>query len=421
MTTFLHAADIHLDSPLSGLSRYEGAPVDEVRAATRRALGNLVDYALAEAVPLLVIAGDVYDGDWQDFQTGLHFVAQMARLERAGVRVVIARGNHDAASVMTRSLPLPGNVTVLSDAKAESVVFEDLGLAVHGMSYPVREVRENLVPAYPEPMPDLFNIGLLHTAVSGAPGHEPYAPCRVEELAAKGYQYWALGHVHEHKVLADAPLVVFSGCLQGRTIRETGPKGCVRVDVSPGGGADMDFVPLDVMRWAHLDLDASEARTPDQVGELFARACADALADAGGRPLAVRATVRGRSEAHAALVRDEEAFRADLRARAVALSGGSAWVEKVLIRTSQPVDREALRGSDTPQGDLLRFVDELAADPGAFAQVRPDLAKLATAVGELRDSGLGLPDLDDDAVRRALLEEVCELVLPLFDAGGDGA
>lgn len=420
MTTFLHAADIHLDSPLSGLSRYEGAPVDEVRAATRRALDNLVGYALAEDVPLLVLAGDVYDGDWQDFQTGLHFVRQMTRLRDGGVRVALVRGNHDAASVMSRSLPLPENVAVLPDDAPGSVRYDDLGLVVHGRSYPSAEVRENLVPAYPEPVPGLFNIGLLHTAVSGAEGHEPYAPCRLEDLAAKGYQYWALGHVHEHKILAQAPPVVFSGCLQGRHIRETGPKGCVRVDVDATGAARTTFVPLDVMRWERLDVDAAGAATPAEVGGRFAEACSEALSRAEGRALGLRVEVSGRSAAHAALARAPEDFAAELRARAVALSGGRAWLEKIVLRTAQPVDEAALRESGTAQGDLLRFLDELAGDPAAFAGVRPDLSRLAVRVGELAGSGAALPDWDDEVVRRELLADVRELVLPLFDLGEDG-
>jgi len=77
---FIHAADIHLDSPLRGLDRYDGAPVEEIRGATRRALENLVDVCLAERVAFLLIAGDIYDGDWKDYNTGLFFHRQMSRL-----------------------------------------------------------------------------------------------------------------------------------------------------------------------------------------------------------------------------------------------------------------------------------------------------------------------------------------------------
>src|SRR3954468_20138263 len=127
---FVHAADLHLDSPLSGLSKYEGAPVEQIRGATRRALENLVKLCLHEQAQLLVIAGDLYDGDWRDYSTGLFFNRQMAALRAAGVRVVWIRGNHDAASKLTAHLNLPDNVRELSHKKPDSRIMEDLGLAI---------------------------------------------------------------------------------------------------------------------------------------------------------------------------------------------------------------------------------------------------------------------------------------------------
>ena len=114
MFTFLHAADVHLDSPLKGLERYDGAPVDQIREATRRALENLVALAISRAIDFVLIAGDLYDGDWKDHNTGLFFVAQMSKLHEAGIPVIVVHGNHDAASEMTQKLRLPENVEILS-------------------------------------------------------------------------------------------------------------------------------------------------------------------------------------------------------------------------------------------------------------------------------------------------------------------
>ena len=152
MPSFVHAADIHLDSPLRGLLPYDGAPsVDEIRGATRQALDNLVNFIILEQVPLLLIAGDLYDGDWQDFNTGLYFAGQMRRLGDAGVRVAIVRGNHDAANAMTKSLPLPDNVKVFKSRKPETWILEDLGIAIHGQSYSTPEIMDNLAVSYPDP------------------------------------------------------------------------------------------------------------------------------------------------------------------------------------------------------------------------------------------------------------------------------
>jgi len=421
MPRFLHAADIHLDSPLLGLSRYEGAPVDEVRGATRRALAALVDAAVEHEVPLVLLAGDAFEGDWKDFQTGLFFTGQMARLDRAGIRVVLIRGNHDAAHHMSRSLPLPGNVTMLSSKRAQSVDFPDLGIVVHGQSYASRDVRENLVPGYPEPVPGRFNIGLLHTAVSGHHGSAPsYAPCSLEELVAKGYQYWALGHVHNFKVLHEEPTVVYAGCVQGRHVREPGPKGCVLVETDQTGAVRTEFLPLAVMGWTILELDATDAANTGEIGTRFRRALQGALAEAGELPLGVRVLVSGRTPAHAELAAGPERLVNELRALAEDVSGGRAWVEKVRIRTASPVDLAALRDSDTPQGDLLRALDALAENPGDLADLNLDLTDLQSKLHAVPGQGAALPDLTDADQARAVLEDVRELVLPLLLDGGEG-
>ena len=177
MFKFLHAADIHLDSPMLGLDRYEGAPVAECRGASRRALGNLVRLAVEERVAFVLIVGDLYDGDWPDYNTGLFFCDQMARLRDAGIKVYLIRGNHDAANRMTRDLRPLDNVLVLSDSRPQTVTLDDFGVALHGQSYPRSAVEENLARTYPAKIGGLVNIGLLHTGVEGREGHARYAPC----------------------------------------------------------------------------------------------------------------------------------------------------------------------------------------------------------------------------------------------------
>ena len=222
----IHAADLHIDSPLRGLEKYEGAPVDAIRIAPRQALRNLVDLAIEESAQIVLIAGDLYDGDWRDFNTGLFFVNEIARLVSAGVHVFIARGNHDAQSVITRSLKLPPNVHVFSADAAETKIVEHLGVAIHGRSFGQRAEYENLAASYPKPAPGLLNVGVLHTSLSGFSDHEPYAPCDVVQLVNAGYDYWALGHIHHRTVISESPLIVFPGNLQGRHMRERGAKGC---------------------------------------------------------------------------------------------------------------------------------------------------------------------------------------------------
>ena len=216
MFKFLHAADLHLDSSLRGLERYERAPVEAMQHATRRALVHLVDLALEEKVHFVLLAGDLWDGDWRDYNSGLFFVQQMARLHDSRIPVFLIAGNHDAANRMTRSLRLPDGVRVLDADAPETVLLADLGVALHGQSFAQYNITDDLSLRYPAARPGCFNIGMLHTSATGREGHERYAPCSVEGLLAKGYDYWALGHVHKREILYDDPLIVFPGNTQGR-------------------------------------------------------------------------------------------------------------------------------------------------------------------------------------------------------------
>lgn len=401
MTSFIHAADIHLDSPLRGLSHYEGAPsVDEIRGATRQALDNLVNFVISEQVPLLLIAGDLYDGDWQDFNTGLYFAGQMRRLSEAGVRVAIVRGNHDAANAMTKTLPLPDNVKVFKSRKPETWLLEDLGVAIHGQSYATPEVTENLAVSYPEPIAGVLNIGLLHCLISGAQGHLPYAPCTVDDLAAKGYDYWALGHVHNFSTLRETPRIVYPGCSQGRHIRETGRKGCVLVETE-NGALTSEFVPLDVIRWLNVEVDVSGSDTVEEAASLFGDALGAAMADQGGRPCCVRAILKGRCAVHGRLCFDPAALTATIRVLAADISRNKAWIEKVLVQTGPVLDLEQLSQSDTPQGALLRYLNELADDP---QDMDLDLTELKA---KLAGSGIQVPHSD----MKQMLKEAGNLLL----------
>ena len=266
MFRFLHTADIHLDSPLRGLERYEGAPVDELRGATREALKNLVNTAISEGVNFLLIAGDLYDGDWKDYQTGLFFAKEMSKLREAGIRVYIVFGNHDAASQITKKLGnIPSNVHHFSNRKPKTEIIEDLGVAIHGQSFSKRILTENIAIAYPEARTGYFNIGLIHTSFTGREGHEPYAPCTMDDLLSKNYDYWALGHVHKREVLHEDPWIIFPGNIQGRHIREPGPKGCTLVTVRDEGNVVMEHRDLDVLRWELCEVDGSGSQSPEEI------------------------------------------------------------------------------------------------------------------------------------------------------------
>lgn len=412
MLKLVHAADLHLDSPLRGLERYEGAPVERIRGATRRALENLVELCIDEEARLLLLAGDLYDGNWKDYSTGLFFAKQMSRLREAGVQVALVRGNHDAASQITKHLRLPENVVEFSTRKPETHVFADLGIAVHGQSFAARDVTEDLAACYPSALPGLLNIGLLHTCATGREGHDAYAPCSVETLLSKGYGYWALGHVHQREVLSDDPWIVFSGNLQGRHARETGPKGGTLIQVRDGSVAAVDHVALDVVRWTVRDVDATDASSADDVVDLSRQQLEAAAAEAGDRTVAMRLRLFGSTSAHEALEADSDRWEQTLRAVANDVSGEGLWLEKVRFETAPRLDNAELAGRDDAIGQLMRGVREALLDPSAAETLLEEFVDLRRKLpSQVADGTDGLR-LDDPNVLREALADVERMLLP---------
>ncbi len=410
---FLHAADTHIDSPLEGLDAYDGAPVALLRGATRAAFENLVRLALEEQVDFLLLAGDIYDGDWKDFSTGLFFGRQMARLHAAGIPVCLVAGNHDAASVLTRRLSLPDNVHVLSTRSAETRLLDGLPVAIHGRGFPHRAVPENLALEYPPPQPGRFNIGLLHTSLTGAPGHDTYAPCALADLTGKGYQYWALGHVHQPQVLAQEPWVVYPGNTQGRHIRETGRRGCRLVTVSDDLDVlDAEFRALDVVRWARLELDVSGDCDLAAVHGRIGAALGQALAESEGRLLAARLVLCGSSDLHGVLKRDLPG----LRAECINLAGEGAWIEKVEVRTTPRQNLAELAERDDLARLVLDTLDQAAAGELELPEEVEDLLKFLPADLRAEVAAELVPEQ-----RGALLDDVRSILLATLERGEGGA
>jgi DNA repair exonuclease SbcCD nuclease subunit len=379
--TFLHAADVHLDSPLRGLERYEGAPAEAIRGATREALGNLVSAALEHEVDFVVLAGDLYDGDWPDYHTGLYFVGQVARLAERGIPVLLAHGNHDAESRLTRSLVLPANVHVFQARRPETRLLEHVAVAVHGQSFARPDVTEDLSRGYPPAVSGRFNVGVLHTALAGREGHAPYAPCTVEGLRARGYDYWALGHVHRREVVSDTPWIVFPGNLQGRHARETGAKGASLVEVEHGAVSAVDHVPMDVVRWFHETVDLSGCDDLDAVWPRVRAALEAAAGNADGRLAAVRLTLAGASAVDTALRARPDALTAQCRALAATVRG-RLWVEELRVRTGPARDPVTILEREDALGGLLRRIHELDHDRVALGALAGEFEALRARLPE---------------------------------------
>lgn len=403
---FIHTADLHIDSPLRGLAAYPDAPAERLRSATRDAFQNLVGIAIEEKVDFMVIAGDIYDGDWKDFNTGLFFIAQMGRLKRAGIPVYLLYGNHDAEADMTRSLALPDNVHVFPSRKAETFRHPYLNVALHGRSFRVAATTDNLVPNYPEPVPGCFNIGVLHTALEGRSEHARYAPCTVAELEAKGYQYWALGHVHEQAIMPSPearrpgqPLIAFPGNIQGRHIRERGARGALLLTVEDDEITAVEPLTVDVLRWERLDI-VLGGQDDMETALLAVGKELEALLEKtpAELPLAVRVVFSGMTPAHKALLSKDEQLRQEVIARAVALDPDRIWIEKVKVSTQLPIAGTDGTDAGTGHVDALADLEKLArgslSDESFVAELIGQWQSLLERLPpEVREASQALTDL----------------------------
>jgi exonuclease SbcD len=417
---FIIAADIHLDSPMQGLSRYEGAPVDILRGASREALSNLVSLAIKEKVAFVLLSGDLYDGDWRDYHTGLFLMQQLSRLREAGVKVFIIYGNHDAESRITKSLHLPENVRVLSTKSPETVILDDFGVAIHGQGFAKRDVMENLAERYPDARKGFFNIGMLHTALTGAEGHAPYAPCTLGTLQSKGYDIWALGHVHARKVYSEEPLILFPGNTQGRHARETSPKGCTLISVENSRVASFEHRDLHVVRWEVISVDASGLSAGVDAVDAAVTAVKSESGKGSGETLAARLLINGVCQAHRELVADSEKWTAEIRAAVAAATGERAWVEKVRFITAPEADLSILRPGSDPLSDLVRYINGLSATEEIGAILSEDIKILKEKLPpELFQSERAIAP-DSPERLSGLLEEVKGMLIQRVLASGVG-
>lgn len=367
---YFHAADIHLDRSLNGLRASDSGV--ELQLAPRLAFRNLIDEAIRTGAAFIVLPGDIYDGAWKDSSTGLFFNAQMGRLRDAGIPAFVLYGNHDALGAMPKTVHPPDNVFVFGAAAAQTFLLDDLNVALHGQSFATADVRDNLVTGYPPPLPGWFNIGLLHTALEGSAPHAPYAPCTLEQLRAIGYDYWALGHVHSHKVLCEEPWIVFPGNLQGLHVNEPGPRGALLVTVEDGRVQGVEQVFVDVLRWCSLPIDLTGISDRSEAWGRVTHALQSAMNGLDGRHLCARVTFTGATPLHAWLRVHHAQVEDEVLAQAASLGEGVS-IERVRVDTRDPEGEAPVDHGDA-LGDLQGYLDEASRDPEFLASLQDALS-----------------------------------------------
>ncbi|OHV72132.1 DNA repair exonuclease [Ensifer sp. LCM 4579] len=354
---FVHTADLHLDSPLRSLALRNADLADLVRNATRDALARIVDLCLAEAVDALLIAGDLYDGTQTSMNTALFLAGELRRLDEAGIRTFIIRGNHDAQSQVTRELTLPTSVHIFS-GRSKPVLAKTLEsgrpVHIHGMSFADPHAPESLLPHFQSPVTGGINIGMLHTSLAGSAGHDPYAPCSVADLEGHGFDYWALGHIHQRQVHSRKPCIVMPGMPQGRDINEAGVKGVTLVTIDEDGDLFLDERPIGTAVFERLRVDLTGVADWRGMLDMVGRKLSLLRHGLPANNVIVRASLSGTTSLAWRLRRDADLLEAEIANIATALGG--CWIEKVEILCREGRNDEGRPGAD-PMGELSALVE----------------------------------------------------------------
>jgi DNA repair exonuclease SbcCD nuclease subunit len=370
---FVHAADIHLDSPLKSLALRDPELAELIGNATRRAFENIIRLCLTEQVDALMLAGDLYDGDQTSMKTARFLASQIRLLHEAGIRVFVIRGNHDALSRITKELTFPDSVKLFggrSDAVALRSRAGNLAIAIHGISFSQPHAPESLLSKYKAPVADAINIGLMHTSLGGSPDHDDYAPCKVADLDAAGFRYWGLGHIHKRFVPQANSSVVMPGMPQGRDINESGPKSVTLVTVADDRSIHIEERLTSVAQFERVSLDLTGIEAWRDMVEPLAKALGDARARTPSEHLVARLHVAGTTRLAWQLRRDTDLLKAEADDRG--FTTGKTWIEKVEMTCRVP--NAASGPSPDPLAELRRLIDQHVMASESF---RTELASVA--------------------------------------------
>jgi len=389
---FVHTADLHLDSPLRSLALRDVEVAALVETATRHCFSNIVRLCLDERVDALLIAGDLYDGELRSAKTAAFLLGELRKLSEAGIRTFIVWGNHDAESGLTRLETFPDAVHVFS-GRGEAVEVPDTDAVVHGVSFAERQAPDSLLPKYKAPVDGRINVALMHTSLAGSSAHDPYAPCSVADLAAAGFDYWALGHIHKREMHASGPhAIVMPGTPQGRHVNEAGVKSVSLVTVSEKGVEIEERFPA-IAQFERVAVDLGGVTERSEAVDKIAADLARARQGLRAEHLIARVELAGTTPLAGILRRDHDVLRTDLLNIAAGL--GRTLIEDLRIDLRQGTGA-AEDADGTPLAELRRLVGAERAEAGLMEAGMDVVRALQDALPpDLRD-GFGA---DEDGLR----------------------
>ncbi|MFN3190952.1 MAG: exonuclease SbcCD subunit D [Aureliella sp.] len=414
--SFIHVADVHLDRPLDNLRRRGGDLSAKLHESSRQSFARTIDLAISRSVDAFLIAGDLFDGPVRDASAGLWVSSQFKKLLRQNIPVFLIRGNHDAANASAHSIQWPEGVTEFATAHPETHLVESANFAIHGQSFGSRTETNDLASKYPSPVSGCFNIGLLHTSLSGSAQHDTYAPTSIGTLENAGYDYWGLGHVHirSESSLSSKCFIGYSGNTQGCHIRESGAKGCNLVTVQDNKLTNVEFVATDRFRWHEIDLDISQVGELHELEDILHAEGSQLAAIADGRPMGVRVNLVGDSTLHSELTRPSVRDNLMRLVMEQLEQQGDFWLEALKVRSS-PANTRKLENIELPVQYLTRVTESARIQPELRSHLREELEELLKKVRhELGQNSMGSDIESEECFDRYLRDAENQLIAGLL-------
>lgn len=229
---FIHTADIHLGHPFLGLQNVPDELADMIARATTTSFSKMVDIAIAENVEFICISGDLFDSQNQSIHLLDFLITQFNRLDAENIMVYLSYGNHDYQPKKNAGVNWPKNVYEFDNTVKTyyQTLTDGKIVAITSFSYGQQHIKDEVINQFPNKQTNRcdFQIGMYHGGIDGVNGN--YAPFKVSELLSKGYDYWALGHIHQRQTLNENPFIGYVGSLQGQNSKENGAKGFYLVE-----------------------------------------------------------------------------------------------------------------------------------------------------------------------------------------------
>jgi DNA repair exonuclease SbcCD nuclease subunit len=414
---FIHAADLHLGRPFSGLTRSDPTLGRLFQQAGYKAWDRIVRTAVEKKVDFLALAGDVFDRTSPTIRARVAFKEGLEGLNQAGIPVFLALGNHDPISEFPDALRfVPGLYVFGPQPEAREFVRPGLArtLKVHGVSFDGPAVKENLVRCFRRDSGAEIAIGIVHANVAGIAGHDNYAPCSIDDLTAAGMDVWCMGHVHAAKVLRQKPLILYAGTSQGAHVNEPGARGCYLVTVDGPGDASAEFLPVAPVHWEEIEVDITGVSNEEGLLEAAEQACQRlCVSEEDLEAIVTRIHLIGRDRLHLRGAYERMSEIGDVLSERLARLPIPVLPESMRDRTRSTLGLDAILQQEGFLADVLKLSRMASEQPGLGKElvdsIRESLPK--TAAIEVKSE---LEQLREPKTLAAFLDEARELVAELF-------